>query len=71
MLFNGVIVDAAVDFDPSEVERARRTRCYGEVKTGNVEALPFEAESVVTVLANGVLHGSKSDVLAVRVSERP
>jgi len=57
MLFNGVIVDAAVDADASEVERARRTRCYGVVKEGRVEALPFEAGSIATVLANGVLNG--------------
>ena len=57
MLFNGVIVDAAIDEDASEVRRARRTRCYGEVKVGRVESLPWEENSVGTVLANGMLHG--------------
>ena len=54
MLFNGVILDCGADADPEEVERARRTRCYAEVKTAQLEALPWEAESMATVLVNGV-----------------
>ena len=57
MLFNGVIVDAGVDDDPNEVLRARRTRCYGVVREGRAESLPWDADSVATVLANGALHG--------------
>jgi GT2 family glycosyltransferase/ubiquinone/menaquinone biosynthesis C-methylase UbiE len=55
MLFNGVIVDAAVDLDPQEAERARATRCYAEVRVGSVEALPFESGSAASVLCNSVL----------------
>ena len=55
MLFNGVIVDAAVDADPQEAERARATRCYAEVRVGNAEALPFESGAAASVLCNSVL----------------
>ncbi len=55
MLFNGVLIDAAVDVDPQEAERARATRCYTEVRVGNAEALPFESGAAGSVLCNSVL----------------
>ena len=56
MLFNGVIMDAGIDVDPGRVRRARRMRCYGEVRQGRVESLPWEAAAFGTVPANGLLH---------------
>jgi SAM-dependent methyltransferase len=61
MLFNGVIVDGAVDADPREVERALATRCYADVRVGRAEALPFEDGTVASVLCNSVL-GAVDDV---------
>jgi GT2 family glycosyltransferase/SAM-dependent methyltransferase len=55
MLFNGMIVDAGVDPDPAEVERARATRCYADVQVGRAEALPFASGSVASVVCNSVL----------------
>jgi GT2 family glycosyltransferase/ubiquinone/menaquinone biosynthesis C-methylase UbiE len=55
MLFNGVLVDAAVDANPEEAERARATRCYAEVRVGNAEALPFGSGAAASVLCNSVL----------------
>jgi hypothetical protein len=55
MLFGGMIVDAAVDADPGEAERARATRCFADVRVGRAEALPFESGSAATVLCNAVL----------------
>ena len=57
MLMNGVILDAAIDTDPMEVELARETRCYADVRVAKVEALPFDDASMQTVLANAVLAG--------------
>jgi hypothetical protein len=55
MLFNGVIVDAAVDADAQEAERARATRCYADVRVGRAEALPFESGAAASVLCNSAL----------------
>lgn len=55
VLFNGVVVDAGVDADEKEVERARATRCYAQAEVGQVEALPFESERFATVFSNCVL----------------
>jgi GT2 family glycosyltransferase/ubiquinone/menaquinone biosynthesis C-methylase UbiE len=55
MLFNGVIVDSAVDADPQQAQRARATRCYADVKVGRAEALPFESGAAAAVLCNSVL----------------
>ena len=55
MLFNGVIVDAAVDADPQQAERARATHCYGDVRVGQAEALPFESGAAAAALCNSVL----------------
>ncbi len=52
VLFNGVIVDAAIEPDPRRAALARETRCFGEVGVAPFEALPFAAESVSTVFAN-------------------
>jgi GT2 family glycosyltransferase/SAM-dependent methyltransferase len=55
ILFNGLTVDAGVDVDEAEIERARETRCYDDLRVANVENLPFEAEKFVTVYSNCVL----------------
>jgi GT2 family glycosyltransferase/ubiquinone/menaquinone biosynthesis C-methylase UbiE len=55
ILFNGVIVDAGIDADGSEIERAKRTRCYSQLETARVEELPFGSESFATVFSNCVL----------------
>ena len=55
VLFNGVIVDAGIDADAAECARAKRTRCYAEVRNCRVEALPFEPERFATVFSNCVL----------------
>ncbi len=55
ILFNGVSVDAGLDFDAEEVERARGTQCYDELHVGRVEDLPFDSERFATVYSNCVL----------------
>ena len=55
MLFNGVTVDAGIDRDEREVDRARATRCYDDLRVSEVERLPFDSESFATVYSNCVL----------------
>jgi GT2 family glycosyltransferase/SAM-dependent methyltransferase len=55
ILFNGLTVDAGIDQDEAEVDRARATRCYGDLRTAKVEDLPFESEKFATVYSNCVL----------------
>jgi GT2 family glycosyltransferase/ubiquinone/menaquinone biosynthesis C-methylase UbiE len=55
ILFNGVTVDAGVDRDSEQVERARAMRCFDEVEVAKVERLPFESERFATVFSNRVL----------------
>jgi ubiquinone/menaquinone biosynthesis C-methylase UbiE len=55
ILFNGVTVDAGVDRDAKEIERARRTGCYEDLRTSEVERLPFDGETFATVYSNCVL----------------
>jgi GT2 family glycosyltransferase/ubiquinone/menaquinone biosynthesis C-methylase UbiE len=55
ILFNGVTVDAGVDRDSEQVERARAMRCFDELEVAKVERLPFESERFATVFSNHVL----------------
>jgi GT2 family glycosyltransferase/SAM-dependent methyltransferase len=55
ILFNGVTIDAGVDADADEVERARRTQCYVDVQNARIERLPFESGSFATAYSNCVL----------------
>jgi SAM-dependent methyltransferase len=55
ILFNGVTVDAGVDRSEKEIERARATRCYDDLRVSEVERLPFESETFATVYSNCVL----------------
>ena len=55
ILFNGVTVDAGVDCDAEQVERARAMRCFEELEVAKVEGLPFESEQFGTVFSNRVL----------------
>lgn len=55
MLFNGVTVDAGVDRDEREIERARQTRCYLDLRTAEVQQLPFDSGTFATVYSNCVL----------------
>jgi GT2 family glycosyltransferase/ubiquinone/menaquinone biosynthesis C-methylase UbiE len=55
VLFSGVPVDEGIDRDSREVERARRSHCYRDVREGIVEQLPFPSESFSTVFSNSVL----------------
>jgi GT2 family glycosyltransferase/SAM-dependent methyltransferase len=55
ILFNGVTVDAGVDLNEKEIERAREMRCYDDLRMSNVEDLPFESERFATVYSNCVL----------------
>jgi len=55
ILFNGVTIDAGVDRDEKEIERARATRCYDDLRVSKVERLPFESETFATVYSNCVL----------------
>jgi SAM-dependent methyltransferase len=55
ILFNGVTLDAGVDRDEKEIERARATRCYDDLRVAEVERLPFESDTFATVYSNCVL----------------
>jgi SAM-dependent methyltransferase len=55
ILFNGVTVDAGVDRDEEEIERARATRCFDDLRVAEVERLPFESGTFATVYSNCVL----------------
>jgi ubiquinone/menaquinone biosynthesis C-methylase UbiE len=55
ILFNGVNVDAGIDRDEEEIERAKATRCYDDLRVSEVERLPFESETFATVYSNCVL----------------
>jgi ubiquinone/menaquinone biosynthesis C-methylase UbiE len=55
ILFNGVTVDAGVDSDAEQVERARAMRCFEDLEVGKVERLPFESEQFATAFSNHVL----------------
>ena len=55
ILFNGVTIDAGIDQDPDEVQRARATRCYEDLRVSRIEALPFESGSFATAFSNCVL----------------
>jgi hypothetical protein len=55
ILFSGVPVDAGIDLNSREVERAKRSNCYRDVRQGSVEDLPFESEKFCTVFSNCVL----------------
>jgi SAM-dependent methyltransferase len=55
ILFNGVVIDAGVDLDASEIERAKKTRCYDDLRVSRVERLPFDSGSFATVYSNCVL----------------
>jgi SAM-dependent methyltransferase len=55
ILFNGLTVEAGVDQDDVEVERARETRCYDDLRVAKVEALPFGSGKFATVYSNCVL----------------
>jgi SAM-dependent methyltransferase len=55
ILFSGVPVDAGIDLDAREVERARRLHCYRDVRQGRIEERPFDAETFSTVFSNCVL----------------
>lgn len=55
MLFSGVPVDAGIDLNPREVERARTAKVYRDVRQGRVEQMPFESETFATVFSNCVL----------------
>lgn len=54
ILLNGIIVDAGIDEDAKEIERAKQTRCYSLLKTARVEDLPFDAESFSTIFSSCV-----------------
>jgi SAM-dependent methyltransferase len=55
ILFNGVTVDAGIDRDEKEIERAKLTNVYDDIRAGEVQALPYEAERFSTVYSNCVL----------------
>jgi GT2 family glycosyltransferase/SAM-dependent methyltransferase len=55
MLLRGVVVDAGVDADPREVERAARRRCHAELCVAPIERMPFESERFATAFSNCVL----------------
>lgn len=55
VLFNGVRIDAGIDADPLQVERAARLNCYVDVRTARIEALPFDAGTFATVYSTSVL----------------
>jgi len=55
ILFNGVTVDAGVDYDVERLEWAKRMRCYDDLRTAKLERLPFESENFATVYGNHAL----------------
>lgn len=55
ILFNGVTVDAGVDANAGEVDRARRNRCYADVRASRIESLPFDTGTFATAYSNCVL----------------
>jgi GT2 family glycosyltransferase/SAM-dependent methyltransferase len=55
VLFNGVTIDAGVDANAEEVERARLARCYADVRAACIEDLPFETGTFTTAYSNCVL----------------
>jgi hypothetical protein len=70
ILFNGVTVDAGVDANADEVERARRNRCYAEVRASRIESLPFETGTFATAYSNCVLEHVKPIEAALREVSR-
>jgi len=55
MLLSGVVVDAGVDADPGEVERAAGRRCHADLRVAPIEAMPFASGSFATAFSNCVL----------------
>jgi GT2 family glycosyltransferase/ubiquinone/menaquinone biosynthesis C-methylase UbiE len=55
VLFNGMTLDAGVDQNPREIERARATGCYQELEVSRIEDMPFTSERFATVYSNCVL----------------
>ncbi|MDP9179971.1 MAG: class I SAM-dependent methyltransferase [Gemmatimonadota bacterium] len=48
-------LDAAIDLNPTEVKRARRSGMYLQAEVASATAIPFPAGSFASVFSNGVL----------------
>jgi GT2 family glycosyltransferase/SAM-dependent methyltransferase len=70
ILFNGVTVDAGIDRDEKEIARAKLTNIYDDLRTGEVQALPYESERFATVYSNCVLEHIPDIENALREIER-
>jgi SAM-dependent methyltransferase len=55
ILFHGVPIDAGVDANAEEVERARRMASYADVQSARIETLPFASGAFATAYSNCVL----------------
>jgi GT2 family glycosyltransferase/SAM-dependent methyltransferase len=70
ILFNGLTLEAGVDADEEEIERARATRCYDDLRVARAEDLPFESEEFATIYSNCVLEHVPDILAALREIHR-
>ena len=70
ILFHGVVVDAGIDANAVELERAREMRCFSEVHAAGAERLPFDAGQFATVLASRSLAGGTDPERVLRELHR-